>query len=65
MQAAFDHRQDILSDAFTFGTVEVPICDTKDLQGVDAGVPGFWLRAMLANIGIEKDRSHRRDSVMD
>jgi nucleosome assembly protein 1-like 1 len=61
MQAAFDHRQDILSDAFTFGTVEVPICDTKDLQGVDAGVPGFWLRAMLANKTIaskiqEKDR---------
>jgi len=49
MCTAFDERQDILSDAFTFGTVDVPICDTKDLQGVEAGVPGFWLRVMLAN----------------
>lgn len=45
-----------------YESLEVPMCDVKDIQNTVKGVSGFWLRAMLAHSNIqheitEKDRS--------
>ena len=32
-----------------YETLEVPICDVKDIQNTQKGVSGFWVRAMLAH----------------
>ena len=44
-----------------YESLEVPICDVKDIQNTVKGVSGFWLRAMLAHSNLsheisEKDR---------
>lgn len=41
--------------------LEAPICDVKDIQNTPKGVPGFWLRSLIANkhtavMITEKDR---------
>jgi hypothetical protein len=45
-----------------YETLEVPICDVKDIQNTLKGVSAFWLKSMLAHSSLqhaitEKDRS--------
>ena len=52
-------KEGLQDDAYE--ALEVPICDVKDIQNMPQGVPGFWLRAMIANNHVnhlitEKDR---------
>ena len=56
----FDQMRTDYEDA-EYEKLEVPICDVKDIQNVPKGVPGFWLRSMIANKHLkdlitEKDR---------
>ena len=44
-----------------YESLEVPICDVKDIQNTVKGVSSFWLRAMMAHTSLsveisEKDR---------
>ena len=60
-QDKFEEMKTSLTDE-AFETLEVPICDVKDIQNTVKGVSGFWLRAMLAHTNLqheitEKDRS--------
>lgn len=45
----WEAKAEILCDAYTFGTVEVGICDVKEVVKSDFGVPGFWLKVLLAH----------------
>ena len=45
-----------------YDSLEVPVCDVKDIQNTIKGVSAFWLKAMLAHVNLqheitEKDRS--------
>lgn len=56
----FDKLKEEFEDE-DYEKLEVPICDVKDIQNVPNGIPGFWLRSILANKNLaglitEKDR---------
>jgi len=69
--AIFDSRVEILKDP-EFGDVDVAHLESKEIQNIKFGVPGFWNKAMLANKSIsseihEKDRpilSYLQDIVL-
>ena len=63
-QATLDKFEEMKSNLMDEGyeTLEVPICDVKDIQNTLKGVSAFWLKAMLAHSSLshaitEKDRS--------
>ena len=58
----FDERKEEIAKNEKYGELECEICDVKEIQNIEKGVSGFWLRAMLANVEIartiqEKDRA--------
>jgi hypothetical protein len=59
---AFDERKTVRSQHDKFSSIDVEICDVKEIQNTTKGVSGFWLRAMLSSKQIaeqikEKDRA--------
>lgn len=59
--AKFTEMKNSLVDA-DYETLEVPICNVKDIQNTQKGVSGFWLRALLEHQSLgseisEKDRA--------
>lgn len=59
---AYDERRTARQAHDKYASVEVEICDVKEIQNTQKGVSGFWLRAMLSNKMIaslitEKDRA--------
>ena len=45
----FEERKELVSKEEKYSELECEICDVKDIQNMEKGVSGFWLRAMLAN----------------
>jgi len=50
----FDERKEEVMKNEKYNGVEVEICDVKEIQNLEKGVSGFWLRAMLANQEINR-----------
>ena len=47
-----------------YESIEVPICDVKDIQNTQKGVSGFFLRAMLAHQNMQHEISEKDRSIL-
>lgn len=59
----FEEMKTALTDA-DYETLEVPICDVKDIQNTTKGVSGFWLRAMLSHGNLQHEISEKDRSIL-
>ena len=53
----------MIADA-DYETLEVPMCDVKDIQNTTKGVSGFFLRAMLAHSNLQHEITEKDRSVL-
>jgi len=61
--AKFEEMKTGLQDD-AYESLEVPMCDVKDIQNTTKGVSGFWLRAMLGHSNLQHEISEKDRSIL-
>jgi len=60
----FEEMKTKMTNDPEYESLEVPICDVKDIQNTTKGVSGFFLRAMLAHQNLQHEISEKDRSIL-